>query len=73
MYAGVPTIIGPPKEQPENAWITAGPAFVAVGGGIRVLVGRVAMTFALKPELAFGGSAGTLFGVAAEVGIQFGM
>mgnify|MGYP002400235296 CR=1 FL=1 len=64
---------GPPKEQPENAWITAGPGFVAAGGGVRLLLSRkVAATGILKIEAAFGGSAGTLLGAAPELGLQLG-
>jgi hypothetical protein len=57
----------------ENAWVTAGPGFAAVGPGVRFLLGKsVATTVALKLEGAFGGSAGLLLGMAPELGIQFG-
>jgi hypothetical protein len=57
----------------ENAWITAGPVFFAVGGGARVLLStKVAATAALKFEGAFGGAAGFLPGVAPELGVQLG-
>jgi hypothetical protein len=57
----------------ENAWLTAGPVFVAVGGGARVLLSnKIAATAALKLEGAFGGEAGFLPGVAPELGVQFG-
>jgi hypothetical protein len=57
----------------ENAWITAGPVFVAGGGGARLLLGKkIAATGALKLQGAFGGQAGFLFGVVPELGIQFG-
>jgi hypothetical protein len=62
-----------PTQQQENAWITAGPVFVAAGGGMRLLLSDdLAATAALKFETAFGGSAGALFGAAPEVGLQLG-
>jgi hypothetical protein len=65
---------GPPTEQrTENAWLTAGPAFVAAGGGARFLLSdQVALTVAVKLEAAFGGSANTLLGGAPELGLQLG-
>jgi hypothetical protein len=60
--------------RPENAWLTAGPYFAAVGGGVRILLGSgVAATVAVKGEGAFGGSAGSLLGLAPEIGMQFGL
>jgi hypothetical protein len=57
----------------ENAWVTAGPVFVAGGGGLRFLLGpTVAATAIVKAEGSFGGSAGFLFGFAPEVGVQVG-
>ena len=57
----------------ENAWITAGPVFVAGGGGARLALGKkLAATGALKLQGAFGGQAGFLFGVVPELGIQLG-
>lgn len=64
---------GPVTERTANAWITAGPAFVAAGAGLRVLVfDAFAATAAVKVETAFGGTAGALFGAAPELGIQVG-
>jgi hypothetical protein len=65
---------GSPAAAPtENAWLTAGPAFVAMGGGVRVLLSEsIAATAALKIEVAWGGSVGTLFGGAPELGMQVG-
>jgi hypothetical protein len=64
---------GPQGQQKENAWLTAGPAFVAAGGGARFLLsGHVALTLAAKLEAAFGGSAHTLVGGAPELGLQLG-
>jgi hypothetical protein len=61
------------QEVSEQAWITAGPAFVAAGGGIRVLLfDSVAATGAVKLEGAFGGTAHALFGAAPELGLQVG-
>ncbi len=57
----------------ENAWLTAGPVFFTVGGGVRVgFSPKVALTAALKFQGAFGGAAGFLPGIAPEVGLQFG-
>jgi hypothetical protein len=56
-----------------NAWLTAGPVFGTVGGGIRYqLSKKVYATGALKLQAAFGGTAGFLFGVAPELGITYG-
>jgi hypothetical protein len=57
----------------ENAWVTAGPLFIAGGGGLRVLMApTVAATAVVKAEGAFGGSSGLLFGFAPELGFQVG-
>ncbi len=61
------------KAMSENAWLVAGPAFVAIGAGARVPLGKtVAATGAVKTEGAFGGTAGFLFGLAPELGVQLG-
>jgi hypothetical protein len=58
----------------ENAWLTAGPLFGAVGAGARFLLGpTVAATVAVKGEGAFGGAAGFLLGFAPEFGMQLGL
>jgi len=57
----------------SDAWLTAGPVFVAGGVGVRVLLApNIAGTAAGKVEAAFGGTAGTLFGLAPELGVQYG-
>jgi hypothetical protein len=57
-----------------NAWQTAGPVFVSAGAGARfAFTTSVALTAALKFEGAFGGTAGSLWGFAPEVGLQFGL
>jgi hypothetical protein len=57
-----------------NAWQTAGPFFLSVGGGARFGLGpSTALTGALKLQAAFGGTAGSLVGFAPEVGVQFGL
>ncbi len=71
------TVNGAKGTQPysgtENAWMTAGPVFLSVGGGARVLFARrTALTAALKFEGALGGAAGFLPGIAPELGIQQG-
>ncbi len=56
-----------------NAWLTAGPIFGALGGGLRLQVSkRIFATGAVKLQGAFGGTAGFLFGVVPELGIQYG-
>lgn len=62
----------PPR--PEHAWLTAGPAFLAGGAGLRLKFGpSLAAIGALKLEGAFGGTAGFLFGIAPEISFQFGL
>jgi hypothetical protein len=57
----------------ENAWITAGPVFAALGAGARFRIGNhVAVPIAVKLEGGFGGRAGFLFGIAPELGVQAG-
>jgi hypothetical protein len=63
----------PPTPHTFNAWLTAGPLFATVGGGARYLVKKkIAATLALKLQGAFGGTAGFLFGVVPELGVQLG-
>ena len=81
---GVTVKLNPPPQPPpppafpkglrnENAWVTAGPLFVAGGVGARFLFSpSVAATVVVKGEAAFGGSAGSLVGLAPEAGMQFG-
>ncbi len=57
----------------ENAWLTSGPGFFALGAGVRVKLGaKVAGTAAFKFEGPFGGGAGFLPGIAPELGVQLG-
>lgn len=57
-----------------NAWQTAGPVFISAGAGARfAFTTSVALMAALKFEGAFGGTAGSLWGFAPEVGLQFGL
>jgi hypothetical protein len=57
-----------------NAWAAAGPFFVSAGGGIRYgFSPKAAMTVGLRLELGLGGTAGSLFGIAPEAGVQFGL
>jgi hypothetical protein len=63
----------PPGAVQENAWLTAGPVFAKVGGGIRYNAGKkFALTVGLAPVFAFGGTAGFMFGFEPEVGGQVG-
>jgi hypothetical protein len=57
-----------------HAWQTAGPIFISAGAGARIALGpAIGLTGALKVEGAFGGTAASLWGVAPEVGVQFGL
>jgi hypothetical protein len=56
-----------------NAWLTAGPVFGTLGGGVRYqLAKKIFATGAIKLQGAFGGTAGFLFGVVPELGITYG-
>jgi len=56
-----------------NAWLTAGPIFGTLGGGIRYkLSKKIFATGAVKLQAAFGGTAGFLFGIVPELGITYG-
>ncbi len=68
-------LTNPTTLQAENAWLTAGPYFLALGAGARLKIGsNVAATGAVKIETAFGGgTAGKLFGFAPELGVLFGL
>jgi hypothetical protein len=58
----------------ENAWLTTGPVFLAAGaGGWFPLGNRMAASLAIKIEVAFGGTAGALLGLAPEFGLQYGL
>jgi hypothetical protein len=67
------TNVQPQNPYSMNAWLTAGPMFAGAGGGLRFsLAKRIAATGGLRVQMAFGGAAGSMFGVAPEAGIQFG-
>ncbi len=56
-----------------NAWLTAGPVFGTIGGGIRYKLGKkIFATGAVKLQGAVGGTAGFLFGIVPELGITYG-
>jgi hypothetical protein len=61
---------------PEQAWLTAGPFFANLGGGARLAFGgdkkKISLMLLIKAEAAFGGTAGSLFGVAPELSGQYG-
>lgn len=60
--------------QNETAWLTSGPAFLAAGGGARLLLSpNVAATAAAKVQASFGGGARFLLGVAPELGVELGL
>jgi len=70
LVPGGAAVLGPGK---ENAWLTTGPGFGAVGGGVRLLLNKkIAATAALKLQGAFGSDPGFLFGFVPELGIQYG-
>ena len=65
---------GQTSSQTENAWLTAGPGFGALGAGLRLLLGaRVALTAAVKAEAAVGGTVGSLLGIAPVLGVELGL
>jgi len=69
---GVEVALTGSKPRNENAWLTAGPLFGAVGAGARFLVGKnVAITGVIKGQFA-SGSPSSLVGFAPEVGAQLG-
>jgi hypothetical protein len=58
-------------QQPVEAWKTAGPFFLLMGGGIRYAFSpRAAVTLAARVNMAFGG--GPLLTYGPEVGVQYG-
>jgi hypothetical protein len=58
-------------ELPRTAWITSGPGFVGVGGGVRYQFSqRIAFSAALKLGVAFGGD--VLPSLGPEVALQYG-
>jgi hypothetical protein len=62
---------------PEDAWLTAGPFYATAGGGVRIPFGggekkKFAITALAKFQAAFGGTAGFLWGLAPELGLQMG-
>jgi hypothetical protein len=62
-----------PISQPVNIWLTNGPWFVAVGGGLRYQFSpRSAFDAALRVNAAFGG-AGALFTYGPEIAFQYGL
>jgi hypothetical protein len=69
---GVQVALSTGKPRNENAWLTAGPVFGALGAGARFLVGKsFAISAVLKGQAAIG-SPSWLVGFAPEVGAQFG-
>jgi hypothetical protein len=72
--SGNPNFPGKTAYYGPNAWTTAGPVFAAAGGGVRFgITEKIGATLDLKLEAGFGGTAGVLFGVAPEAGLQFGL
>jgi hypothetical protein len=65
------TVVTLVSQQPVNAWITNGPFFVELGGGVRYAFSpRAAFSMALRLNNAFGN--GYLATYGPEVGIQYG-
>ncbi len=65
------------KPKNENAWLTAGPLFGAVGAGARFLVGKnIALSAVIKGQAALSGMGGSatspLLGFSPELGAQLG-
>jgi hypothetical protein len=60
-------------QRPMQAWITAGPVFVAAGGGGRfALSPRAAVLGGVRVMGAFGGVSGVLPSIAPELSVQYG-
>jgi len=61
----------PPVSQPVNVWLTSGPFFLLVGGGVRYQFSpRAAFTGALRINMAVGN--GVLFTYGPEIGFAYG-
>jgi hypothetical protein len=61
-----------PISQPVNIWLTNGPLFLAVGGGVRYQFSpRFAFNAAARLNLAFGGT-GALVTYGPEIALQYG-
>ncbi|MDP9035317.1 MAG: hypothetical protein M3O50_10960 [Myxococcota bacterium] len=70
--ASAVTLSGVAGQHPVRVWLTDGPFFVALGGGMRYQFSpRVAMTAALRMNGAFGGN-GFLPSIGPELGAQYG-
>ncbi len=66
------TQTGIPGWLPKTAWLTSGPGFVGVGGGVRYQFSqRVAFNAALKLDAAFGAN-GVLPSFGPEIALQYG-
>jgi hypothetical protein len=61
-----------PGQQPVNVWLTDGPVFLVVGGGVRYQFSpRAAFTGAIRLNMAFPGN-GVLFTYGPEIGFAYG-
>jgi hypothetical protein len=59
-------------QQPVNVWLTDGPFFLLVGGGVRYEFSpRAAFTGAVRINMAFAGN-GVLFTYGPEIGFAYG-
>jgi hypothetical protein len=67
-----PMMVAAPKDVPADAWITNGPGFVAIGGGLRYAASRnIGLLGALRVNLSFGNN-GLIPTVGPEIGAQYG-
>jgi len=70
--AGSVTLANVAGQQPVNLWLTDGPYFIVVGGGIRYQFSmRTAFTLAARANVAFGVN-GVLPTYGPEIGFQYG-
>jgi len=70
--AGSVTLANLAGQQPVNIWLTDGPYFLVVGGGIRYQFSlRTAFTLAVRANVAFGVN-GVLPTYGPEIGFQYG-
>lgn len=64
---------GIPGEGIMQAWQTAGPGFISLGGGVRYgFSPRAAFLFGLRAAAVFGGAGGLYTSYAPELSVQYG-
>ena len=65
-------MLAAPRDVPVDEWVTNGPGFVALGGGLRYGASRnLGLTGAVRIDLSFGNN-GLIPTVGPEIGLQYG-